>query len=36
MKKIYQGLEIELIFFKEDIVTLSKDNVGNDPFEDEW
>ena len=39
MKKIYEGIDLDLIFFKEDIVTLSdneKDGVGDDPFNDEW
>lgn len=39
MKKIYEKIELDLIFFKEDIVTLSlngKDDDGDDPFEDEW
>ncbi len=39
MKKIYENIELEVIFFKEDIVTLSlneKDDVGDDPFENDW
>ena len=35
MKKIYERIELDLIFFKEDIVTLSdnaKDDVGDDIF----
>ena len=39
MKKIYENIELEVIFFKEDIVTLSdnsKDDFESDPFNDEW
>ena len=36
MKKIYEGFDLELIFFAEDIVTTSnngKDDLGDDIFE---
>ena len=33
MKKIYEGFDLELIFFAEDIVTTSKDDLGSDIFE---
>lgn len=33
MKKIYEGFDLELIFFKEDIITTSKDDLGSDIFE---
>ena len=39
MKKIYDGFDLELIFFTEDIVTTSpngKDDLGSDPFDDDW
>ena len=39
MKKIYENVQLEIIFLKEDIVTLSpnqKDDVEDDPFNDIW
>ena len=33
MKKIYEKIEVELIYLTEDIVTSSKDDIGGDIFE---
>ena len=33
MKKIYEGIGLDLILFKEDIITSSKDDLGSDIFE---
>ena len=33
MKKIYEQIEVELIYLTEDIVTTSKDDLGSDIFE---
>ena len=33
MKKIYEGIGLDLIFCKEDIITTSKDDLGSDIFE---
>ena len=33
MKKIYEKIEVELIYLTEDIVTSSKDDLGDDIFE---